>query len=308
LKFKFFTIVICITLSSLSSANEQLRAEFEKTAASYSQAVGSISFREQLIVELNKQCSLNLQIDPSFKAEADYLIRKKTNYTFDEFVDLFEQPSQITPLLKEAASNVLKQTDGCVGENINSWYELFYLPNYKDNLFTLNSEEPLYGLPPKIRSDSFLLKELKRKTKDYKHLPKEEINGIAEALSTGFYWYTMSSGVDQVPKDINKALELRTFIANTSVDPKTLYDLARVQQKSDRKTALESYKKSAELGYNNAEIWVGTYYACNSNKLNALLWLNKAKPSAKDPDYVGDIIMEVKEQGMPTNCLDGWVY
>ena len=41
---------------------------------------------------------------------------------------------------------------------------------------------------------------------------------------------------------------------------------------------------------------------------HAAYWLDKAKEHGADPDYIDDIYAEIHELGMPTNCVNGWVY
>jgi len=307
---KFIKILsLVLVLSSLCAealANNDLQKMFMERAGKYADAVGAISLVEKVVAKINSECDSNITLPPKAINEADYLLRKKSSYKYSEFVKLFEDPSETQKLVDAATDQILAQIPGCSYLGLANWQQKFVNHTIEISLDTLRNEDYLFGLPKINRDEEKVLKEFNAKLKSYQDLPNAEIDDLATALEWGSYSYAALTLIENLEKDQKKALELRQYVANESQDPKDLYELGKTQEKSDKKAALNYFKKSAELGYKYAEIWLGTYYACQSNKINALYWLNKARP--KDPEYISDIILEIEELGMPTNCYEGWVY
>lgn len=105
------------------------------------------------------------------------------------------------------------------------------------------------------------------------------------------------------------AVSLREYIYAKSQMASDLYELADTLRFTDRMRAVALYGEAAEQGSFYAQRWFGTYQACIANKKKALLWLEKAKETEpEEAEFIDDIIVEIKELGEPTNCLDGWVY
>lgn len=278
----------------------------EEKATVITQAVGAASFYNGLIRELNRQCNMKLAIALPILTELDYVLRKKTDYSFAEFVELFQEEEEYKLLVIDESQAVLKAMGGCSQNELKIWFADIVKPSYQNTLSLLKAEDRLYGLPQTNRSEEFLLQEFGKKVNNYKNLPLEEISDLAEALRSGLYVYSLLSYTDKVNIDARKAVELIQFLVEKSGDSINLYKLAKAQEMYDRSLALKTYSEAALEGNVEAQIWLGTYYACNKNKFDAMYWLNKAKES--DETDARDIIFELEDLGKPTNCLDGWVY
>lgn len=302
-----FRLSVCLIASLVYlQAIAYEKFEDENIASKYAEAVGSISIIENIFEAINTTCKTHFSIPEATLNEIDFLLRKKVLYSYAEFVNAFEDPQEVKKLATSTKNRLLQNIPNCSREQLEHLHSAYFKASIKKSLDTLRTEKRLYGLPKISRDNDDVIKIFIDKVQRYKTLPNEEITELAGALESGVYSYTIISLVKKITKDPSKALELRKFIAKNSEDPKYFYSLAKAQEKFDKKAALKSFKTSANLGYKYAEIWLGTYYACQNNKIDALFWLNKAKN--KDPDHVNDIIVEIKELGMPTDCHQGWVY
>lgn len=286
--------------------NEALQNMFEERAVRYADAVGSVSMVDKIIEKINTKCRFQISLPNKTISETDYLLRRKTSYTYYEFVNMFENPVEVEKLAVTSTNHILQNIPNCSEEELEQWNTVFVKPLVEKSIHTLKTEERLYGLPKISREHDEVIKIFGEKVKHYQNLPNEEVQELASALEWGSYSYAMHTFVQGLDKDLTKSLELRKYLAKEVGDPRALYDLGKTQEKSDKIAALLSFKKSAKLGYKYAEIWLGTYYACQNNKKDALFWLNKAK--TKDPEYINDILLEIEDLGMPTNCYEGWVY
>ena len=103
-------------------------------------------------------------------------------------------------------------------------------------------------------------------------------------------------------------MELWKYAAEKFNEPQAYYYIGKLLQTSSTTEAFLAFEQSAKRGYKFGEIWLGTYYACNNDLIKSKYWLEIAKKGYEDPAYIDDIYAEIDELGMPTNCMDGWVY
>ena len=302
LMFVHLSIFMCYQIS----ADDTLQKAHMNTAQIYANAVGAFNMLEEVVTNLNLSCNSNIQIPLKSINEVDFLLRKKSAYKYEEFVALFGNQEEVKILTDATTEQLLTQFANCSPSRLSDWEQSFVMPTLESQLNMLRDAEHLYGLPKIDRNEEDILKAFEVSVNNYKNLPDDEIAELASALESGSYFFTMLTLIQSIRKDNQKALELREYLANQSLDPEALYQLAKTQEKSNKAQALKSYTQSAEMGYKLAEIWLGTYYACHNNKVDAMFWLNKARP--KEPDYINDIVLEIEELGQPTNCYEGWVY
>lgn len=307
---KLLSKLLIILVTNLTcfqvSANEAFQKIFEERATRYADAVGSVSMIDKVIEKINTKCHAQISLPNKAISETDYLLRRKASYKYSEFVSVFENPVEVEKLAVTAANQILKNILNCSEEELEQWNTVVVKPLIEKSIYTLRTEDPLYGLPKISRDHDEVIKIFNEKVKHYQNLPNEEVEELASALESGSYSYAMLTLVQGLDKDLNKSLELRKYLVKEVGDPKALYQLGETQEKSDKSAALLSFKRSAKLGYKYAEIWLGIYYACQNNKKDALFWLTKAE--SKDPEYINYILLEIEELGMPTNCYEGWVY
>lgn len=301
------SIALIISLTCFqASGNDTLQKIFEERATRYADAVASVSMIDHAIAKINSECRAQLSVTNKVINELDYFLRQKTSYKYSEFVSMLENHEEAQKLAENAAKQLLQHIPDCSKQGLKQWYTTVVQPLIEQSIYTLKTEEPLYGLPKISRERVEVIKIFYEKVNHYKTLPNEEVEELASALEWGSYSYAMFTLIEGLEKDLNKSLELRKYLVKEVGDSKALYALGKVQEKSDKSKALQSFKKSAKLGYKYAEIWLGTYYACQNNKKEALFWLNRAK--TKDPEYINYILLEIEDLGMPTNCYEGWVY
>ena len=297
-----FFIAFLVVSSSQTNANQQPMIDL---AEQYSVAVGSINFLDQVTQKLSEQCEGVPSLSVKELNEVDYLLRKKTNVSYLEYIELMDSSEDTSALVEEANEQLLALFKDCSAADLTAWGAMVALPQYEQHIAALRDLSELFGLPIPSRQDSEIVGLFHQKLENYTELPAAEIEELASALEWGGYRYSLFYNVKVAPQP-QRAKDLRDYLFDVTQDPAHLFRKAVIQQRTNRGEALATYTKAAELGHGPAEIWLGTYYACNEQFERAKNWLNRAR--GKDPVLVGDIFAEIDELGMPTNCYEGWVH
>ena len=282
--------------------------QFEKLSIAYAEVIGDIALGNVAFSIMNERCKTTFENSSEFLLETDYYLRKNTGYTFDEFIEFMGYETETENFANQLVNEVIQQNGGCNTVPLEHWAKFVKNHNEENNLNFLRQNDILFGLPKIIRSELEIKQAFKNKLKGYKHLPYQELFDLASALEHGSYSYSMFGLSQSLTIDKSKAIELWKYSIEKFNNPEAYYYIGLLLQKSSRADAFDAFEQSAKQGYKYGELWLGTYYACNKDSLKAEYWLNIAKEDAKDPDYIDDIYAEIDELGMPTNCMNGWVY
>jgi tetratricopeptide (TPR) repeat protein len=282
-----FFIAFLVVSSSQTNANQQPMIDL---ASQYAVAVGSINFLDQVTQKLSEHCGEAPTLSAKELNEVDYLLRKKTNVSYLEYIELMDSSEDTSALVEEANEQLLALFKDCSAADLTAWRAMVALPQYEQHIAALRDLSELFGLPIPSRQDSEIV---------------GLIEELASALEWGGYRYSLFYNVKVAPQP-QRAKDLRDYLFDITQDPAHLFRKAVIEQRTNRDEALATYTKAAELGHGPAEIWLGTYHACNEQFERAKNWLNRAR--GKDPVLVGDIFAEIDELGMPTNCYEGWVH
>lgn len=299
--------LILISFLNFSVIGSELN-QFEKLAIRYAEVIGDVELINVALSKVNLQCKTQLQNSPEFILELDYYLRKNTGYTFEEFVQFMNQEQETDKLAQQLVDKLIKNNKGCNTAALEHWFEFVANYNEESHLLFLRGNEALFGLPKVVRTDDQIKTNFNLQLKKYKHLPYEELFELASALEHGLYRYSMFGFSQSIKIDKEKSLKLWKFAADKFNNPQAFYYMGKLLQTTSTPDAFLAFELSAKNGYKLGEIWLGTYYACNQDTTHTKYWLEKAKNGYKDLDYIDDIYAEINELGMPTNCLDGWVY
>jgi hypothetical protein len=282
--------------------------QFEKLAVKYAEVVGDVELGNVAFSKMNKRCKTKFENSPEFLFEIDFYLRQNTGYTFSEFVQFMNREKETDSLANQLVDEIIQQNGGCDSTAIEHWFN--YVSNYNEETHSvfLRQNETLFGLPKIVRTDSQINKQFNIQLQKYKRLPYKELFDLASALEHGSYSYSMLGLSQSIKINKEKSLELWRFAAEKFNEPQAYYYIGKLLQTRSTADAFLAFEQSAKHGYKFGEIWLGTYYACNNNIIKAKYWLEIAKRDYKDPDYIDDIHAEIDELGMPTNCMDGWVY
>lgn len=282
--------------------------QFEKLAVKYAEVIGDVELGNAAFSKINKRCKTKFKNSSEFLFEADYYLRKNTGYTLEEFVQFMDREKETNTLANQLVEELIQQNGGCNITALEHWFKFVANYNEKNHLVFLRQNKTLFGLPKIVRTDNQIKKAFNRKIKEYKNLPYKELSDLAFALVHGSYSYSMFGLSQSITINIEQSLELWRFSIEKFNEPQAYYYIGKLLQNSSKHDAFNAFEQSAMQGYKYGEIWLGTYYACNKDTIKARYWLDIAKKDYKDPDYIDDIYAEIDELGMPTNCMDGWVY
>lgn len=288
-----------------STANVAYKDTRVKLMQAYAESIGAIRFTQKVTDYISAQCQFPFSITESVLNSVDYQIRHKVGYNYLEFIDFIGVDGETNRQAEDVAKMLITEHAGCSNKQLSVWYRESIEPLVNSEHEKLKGLETLFGLPKINRSESKLVKYFTKKLDRFNMLSNDEVSSLATALESGFYHYSLLSDA-KVDKNLELALTLREYLVEKTADPKLIYQLAQTQSLSSRTKALEYFKLSAEKGYVKAQMWLGTYYACDENKIEALFWLNKA--ALEDAKTVNLIKLEIQDLGVPTNCYEGWVH
>jgi hypothetical protein len=303
------TIVFLILLFSFHTValgNES--NPFQELAIKYAGVVGDVELGNVTFSEINKRCKTQFEFSSEFLLEVDFYLRRNTGYTYKEFVQFMKSETETVKLANQLVDELIQQNGGCNTIALEHWFNFVTNNDKEVHLVFLRENESLFGLPKVVRTNDQLVKNFSTQLKKYKSLPYKELFELASALEHGSYSYSMFGLTQSIKIDKEKSLELWKFAAKKFNEPQAYYYIGKLLQTSSTADAFLAFEQSAKQGYKFGEIWLGTYYACNKDNIKAKYWLEIAKQGYKDPDYIDDIYAEINDLGMPTNCLDGWVY
>ena len=303
----FLTFLIFLFFfHSAVSGNES--NPFQELAGKYAEVVGDVELGNVTFSKINKRCKTQFEFSAEFILEVDFYLRRNTGYTFKEFVKFMKSEKETGDLANQLVDELIQQNGECNTTALEHWFKFVTNNNKEKDLMFLRENEALFGLPKVVRTDTQLIKNFSTQLKKYKSLPYKELFEVASALEHGSYSYSMFGLTQSIKIDKEKSLEIWKFAAKKFNEPQAYYYIGKLLQNFSTEDAFLAFEQSAKHGYKFGEIWLGTYYACNKDNIKARYWLEIAKQGYKDPDYIDDIYAEIDELGMPTNCMDGWVY
>ncbi|WP_281556900.1 hypothetical protein [Thalassomonas sp. RHCl1] len=269
---------------------------------SYAETIAALNTYRQITQQLDTKCETKYALSKLQVNEIDFLLRKKANITFTEFVTIFGDVELQTLNNQGVANAFIEKNGGC----IPSLLALFHADLHKvylDEIAKLRNYQVTFAFGGIRKSEQEIQAFAKEKIQNYQQLPTAEIKALARSLEIGHYQYSIVS-FGEIQINLRQAKELLLFVAEQTQDGEAYYNLGRLVQWRNPTQAFHYFEKSAELEDVDGLIWLGTYYSCNKDNAEALYWLDKA--SAEKPDYVEDIKLEIQDLGMPTNCLNGW--
>lgn len=309
LRFIFSSLCLSVLTLSVYVKDADAKApSMEQLAMQYARVVGQIELINVAFTQMNARCEIDFATGPKFLPEVDYLLRKNIDYRFDEFVHWMEGAAETRLLATQIVHEVIAEHGGCDSTALAHWFRYLTESNVRENLAFLRQNKLLFGLPKVARSEQKIQLAFNAKINVYQNLPYQEIHDLASALDQGSYRYSLLSLSQSITKDSTKAQTLWQFAVDEFDKPGAYYALGKSLQEHAKDKALAAFTQSAQKGYRSAQTWLGTYYACNNDIPSASFWLDKAKEDGADPEYIDDIYAEIDELGIPTNCVDGWVY
>jgi hypothetical protein len=300
----FLILFIFFNFEVIGNQSNQLR----KLAIKYVEVVSEVELANMVFLKINKSCKTQFENAPEFLLEMDFYLRQNTGYTFTEFVKYMDREKETDALGNELVKELMLQNGGCNTTALANFFEYVTRNNEENHSVFFRENETLFGLPKIIRTDKQIKEKFNLKLKEYKRLPYKELFDLSSALEHGSYRYSLFALSQRIKVDKEKSLELLQFAADKFKEPQAYYYAGKLLQSTSKVDAFQAFEISAKQGYKDGEIWLGTYYACNKDNLKARYWLEIAKKDYKDPDYIDDLYAEIDELGMPTNCIDGWIY
>lgn len=296
----FFAICGQVTASENDVRLAQLRV--------YAEVVGTIRFTEKVADYISKKCQVSFSVPPIVIDSVDYQLRRKLDYSYVEFINFLDVDTQSDGEAEDVANMLIEQVTACNPAELNKWYTTTIAPVINAYVEKLSGLGNVFGLGRINRPDNDIKTHFQNKLNRFRALSNEEIRSLANALESGVYSYTNSSHA-QVNKDIEHAITLRQYLVEQTDSADFVYQLAGTMARVDKSKALAYYKTAAEKGYAKAQIWLGTYFACNNKKIDALFWLNKVNTDDSEESQMVDLIqLEMQDLGKPANCYNGWVY
>lgn len=256
---------------------------------------------------INSKCNTQYSFDKEFLSEVDFHLRFKTGYSYEEFIKYINKKSEMDEGSERMAVEIFNDI-GCNTEKLNTWADYVVHTTNTEYLDFYRQPNTLFGLPKLKRDVSFVSKMYTDKLNIADQLSYEELKELAFATEIGYYRYSMGSTEFEFDADRDKAIKLWEQIVSKFDNGDGYYWYAKTLEKRSKDEALEAYMSSAERGFEMGKVWLGTYYACNKKKELAIRLLAEAKNGSNNPEYIEDLFAEIKELGMPTNCMDGWVY
>ena len=217
--------------------------------------------------------------------------------------------AQEAKLVKQLMSSTLTDIGGCEESAVQRWFAGMLQNMLQPSIEQLSELPDLLGISRDKPDEEQLVRVFIHQLARYQQLSVAEIRGLAMALESGMYRYSMVAFTNQITKDYPQSVALREYVYQQTNTAGDLYELADSLRFIDRERAVTLFGEAAQQGSFVAQRWYGNYQACVGNTEQALLWLNKARQNEPDEaSFIDDIISEIQELGEPTNCLDGWVY
>ena len=299
-------LVVCLAICGQITASEndvrlaQLRV--------YAEVVGTVRFTEKVANYISKKCQVSFSVPLIVINSVDYQLRRKLDYSYVEFINFLDVDTQSDGEAEEVANMLIEQVTACNPAELNKWYTTTIAPVINAYVEKLSGLGNVFGLGRINRPDNEIKMHFQYKLSRFRSLSNEEIRSLSNALESGVYSYTNSSHA-QVTTDIEHAITLRQYLVEQTDSADFVYQLAGTMARVDKPKALAYYKTAAEKGYAKAQIWLGTYFACNNKKIDALFWLKKVNTNDSEERQMVDLIqLEVQDLGKPANCYNGWVY
>ncbi len=298
-------MVFCGAINKSAKATASQQKILEQLGK-YSQVAGQWSLINGAIHTLNQECEQTLALPPHYAFAIDSGFRKNLNQSIGYFI---EQVSGGKPLGDHALKAIqeLKAPKACQKDFLDGSLALY--TDMADSMVSfLAHAKPLSVLPPERASADKIKREFVNQLAHFDLLPEHAQLGLIQAHQYGRYRYTIAS-ILHMPQDAKKAMALLKRTVQNTDSAKAHYVLGQMyDEDNQRDFALEHFHLAGEKGESHAQTWLGNYYACNANIKVAKKWLTDAKRTAQSPEYIDDLIAEIDELGMPTNCIDGWVY
>ena len=278
-------------------------------ARQYAEIVGRLALTDKLFTAMAAQCETAIAMPAQAYSAIDYALRLQTNMSFFQWRKQFSDPVQEAALVKQLMTSTLSDIGGCEAAIVEQWFNGMIQNMLEPSVAQLNALPDLLGISMAKPDEAKLVKVFEHQLTRYKELSLAELRGLAMALEGGLYRYSMLSFTNDIHKDYAQAVVLGEFIYAHSGTAEDLYELADSLTFTDRERAVGLFKAAAEQGSFQAQRWYGNYQACNGRTDDAMLWLGTAKQTRPDEAaFIDDIILEMKELGEPTNCIEGWVH
>ncbi|GGF59947.1 hypothetical protein [Alteromonas lipolytica] len=273
----------------------------------YAELVGKLALVDWLFASMSDVCDMEVGLPGESYSDIDYALRLQTNVSFFQWRKQFSDPAQEAKLVKQLVSSTLNDIGGCEEEAVNQWFKGMQQNMLEPTIAKLKELPELMGLTMNAPSDDQLAKVFAHQLAKADELSLDELRGLAGALQSGLYRYSMLVFSDNVVKNLPAAVSLREKIYARSQQVSDLYELANSTRRVDKDKAITLFNEAAEKGSFRAQRWWGNYLACNGQSQQALHWLQQARATKPDEaDFINDFIAEINELGEPTNCIDGW--
>ncbi|MDC8829542.1 hypothetical protein [Alteromonas gilva] len=283
--------------------------EQRDVARQYAQLVGRLALTDKLFAAMSARCDAQLIMPSEALSAIDYALRQQTGYSFAAWQQSFSDAKHESRMVNKLIDSTLTDIGGCDTDAVEAWYNGMRQNLLQPGIQKLASLPRLWGLPPEAPSKPQLSVIFRQKLQHYKSLSIAEVRGLARALSSGIYTYSIVAFAHPVSQDPKQAVALREFVYDRAPTAEHLYELANSVQAIDKPRALALFKQAAEQGDFFAQRWWGNYQGCTGHTDKALHWLTLAKRTRPDEaSFIDDIIAEINLLGEPTNCIDGWVH
>lgn len=285
------------------------QSDRQMLARQYAEIVGRLALTDKLFTAMAAQCETDIAMPAQAYSAIDYTLRLQTDMSFFQWRKQFSNPVQEAALVKQLMTSTLSDIGGCEAGIVEQWFNGMIKNMLEPSVAQLNALPDLLGISRDKPDEAKLVKVFEHQLARYEELSLAELRGLAMALEGGLYRYSMLAFTSDIRKDYTQAVVLRDFIYAHSATADDLYELADSLTFTDRERAISLFKAAAEQGSFQAQRWYGNYQACNGKTEDAMMWLGKAKQTRPDETaFIDDIILEMKELGEPTNCIEGWVH
>ncbi|PCI63823.1 MAG: hypothetical protein COB38_13270 [Gammaproteobacteria bacterium] len=275
----------------------------DKLIIKYVEQVAEVDFAYSMYNSSMKRCKKTSSNELLLKLnEVDFVLRRKTGYSLLEFIEVYGNRMSTKKLIEGIYSEIQTRNNKCSDIRLKLLTD-YFLQTAGNVLISFSKMNTIFSLPAVTRIETDVRKIFHQKINSLKQIPIVEIKSLASALETGLYKYSLGYFL-KVSIKVNQSIHLYRHIKNKLKSPMSYYSLAKALENISKKSSFENYLTAGKLNSNDAQLWLGNYFACKKDFKNMYVWLDKVK--VKKANLVIDLINEIDEYGEPLNCIDGW--
>ncbi len=296
-------LIFCLSFVTLPWVNASQSVQKNINVPEHIQIAASVEVIMSHYVDIVRVCSLKNNVNLE-RNTIDFILRQKFGISFDKVIESFSDIDNMKKRYNLNDAFIIDKTQKCRKSLTKKrLQDLKQVIQHAIERLNKLDFEPFF--PNQVPDNRKLLSIFRQKIKNIEGLPNEELLSLVSALKSGVYYYSATAIVKGVPQDHLKAKDILEYLANIRKQPYAFYALADYSQWINKEKAVHLMKTSAKLGYDNAKIWLVSYYSCIKDPTQYQHWLKRVDKN-KFP-WLEDLLMEIKEYGVPSDCIDGWV-